>query len=272
MKPRRKKMTDQAEPGYALRPASPGRKPTEAEEFSLLDQQLRDRYRDTPMLLQPHELPAGLQPLAPDRRAALLTAEQRSLVRFGSLASQEQQRAAAWEQAIDALPPPLRDGIAEAARLLDEVERDLADKRTRLGNVPRDTTDLWVARRITLSGQIDALEDLLIERRAEYQRLCADAGEQLRQIAHDQAEQAGRSVEQAEQHYESLLAEAKARVAQLRSEQQALATVAAEATDPATVERCFGPVVTAQPDLVAVRKAERAERRSIAARLVGALR
>jgi hypothetical protein len=266
MKPRRK-ITSEA--GYALRPVTTGRKLSEAEELNLMQATLADRYRTTPLLIRPHELPRSLQPLDRERRAALVEAEQRGLVRFSGLATQEQQRRAAWEGAIEALPDAQRTAIAEATRLLDEVEHDLADKRVRLANVPRDSSEVWIARRMTLSGAIDALEDLLVERRAEYQRLCADAGERLHQIARDQAEQAGRAVDQAEQHYASLLAEAKAAIGQLRSEQQALATVAAEASDPATVERFFGPVVTEQPDLATVRKAERAEHRAVAVRLAG---
>lgn len=108
-------------------------------------------------------------------------------------------------------------------------------------------SDVWITRRAQLLADLDGLGALRIECAADYRRICERAAEQLDQILFQQSTEAAQEIEDAELHYQALLARSKADLGRLQSERRAIGAVRAATDDPRAVEQHLGLVVTPEP-------------------------
>jgi phage baseplate assembly protein W len=283
-KPRRKlqdwmrslgKPQEQPEPLFAERePAFDiGMRPgsdTSDMDYAKMDRTMRARYSGAPLLLQDHERPQHDQALSVKRLNALRMADERATAGpAAQIASQQQLEKDVLARAIAALPVAMRKMVEETRAALEQAEKELAEKNLRLLALDSsEDSGLYAARHSQLTSGIDALEDLVKDRRAEYSRMIKyQAGPRLDDVLDIQADQAAHAHAEAKARYAALLAESRAELGRLASVQTAIGRVRSELESARTAEQQIGGrVVTPQAPRLD-KAAERDARQRIALQL-----
>lgn len=249
--------------GYAYRAPAPdlGRRVTDEEAFESFQRQWRERNDPRPFLITGLEVSPDQQPPSTKAIIAAQAHDAQALARVQlPLANQAARERAAWGRAIEALPRSMRQMIEQTQSAVLAVDAQIADRQQRIEALSMGNSDVWITRRAQLLADLDGLGALRVECAADYRRICERAAEQLDQILFQQSAEAEQEIEDAELHYQALLARSKAELGQLQSERRAIGAVRAATDDPRTVEQHLGLVVT--PEAARYGAAERLKERA----------
>jgi hypothetical protein len=239
-------------------------------EYSRMEQMMRGRYSNAPILLTDVELPRHDRALSAKKINALRLADRRATARKSEvLAGQQQLERDVLARAIAALPVSMRKMIEDERAALEQAEAELSEKNLRLLRLDSgEDSGIYAGRHAQLTSSIDALESLVVERCADYVRTIEyQAGPRLDDILDMQAAQAARAHRQAKERYQALLAESRSELGRLSGVCSAIGKVRSELESARTAEQQIGGrVVTAEqkrPD----RQAEREARQLVALKI-----
>lgn len=228
-------------------------------DYSKMERMLRDRYSGAPLLLQDHERPSHDQALPAARVNALRMADERATApRSAQIASQQQLEKDVLSRALAGLPVAMRRMVEEERAALEQVEAELAAKQLRL--LALDSSEdsaIYAGRHAQLTSGIDALSDLVSERRADYRRLLERASERLDEVLDIHAQQAAHAHQEAKARYQALLAESRSELGRLAGVQSAIGHVRSTLEDTRTAEQAIGGRAVSPPAQRPDRQAER---------------